>query len=126
MSVQIRVSGPVFGPGAAAIVEDAVRETIGDILARGEELVKEQLYPGHGLVTGHYRRSIRGERTDSQHGRIHDSNVIYGPWLEGVGSRNSSTRFRGYSMFRNARQQLDREAGRMLQHRIDQAVGRLN
>jgi hypothetical protein len=31
---------------------------------------------------------------------------VYGPWLEGVGSRNNTTRFKGYHAFRNAAQAL--------------------
>lgn len=29
-----------------------------------------------------------------------ENNVIYGPWLEGTGSRNRTTRFKGYFTFR--------------------------
>lgn len=39
--------------------------------------------------------------------------ATYGPWLEGVGSRNHSTRFKGYHGFRRAGQALDRVAGRL-------------
>lgn len=34
----------------------------------------------------------------------------YGPWLEGVGSRNDSTRFKGYHGFRRAGQELSMTA----------------
>lgn len=33
---------------------------------------------------------------------------VYGPWLEGVGSRNASTRFKGYHAFRKAASALER------------------
>ena len=33
---------------------------------------------------------------------------VYGPWLEGVGSRNNTTRFKGYHAFRNAAAELQR------------------
>ena len=33
--------------------------------------------------------------------------ATYGPWLEGTGSRNETTRFKGYHSFRLAAQQLD-------------------
>lgn len=33
---------------------------------------------------------------------VHDRGVIYGPWLEGVGSRNRTTRFKGYFSLRRA------------------------
>ena len=33
--------------------------------------------------------------------------ATYGPWLEGTGSRNQTTRFKGYHSFRQAARQLD-------------------
>jgi hypothetical protein len=55
------------------------------------------------------------------HGVVDDSNVIYGPWLEGVGSRNEKTRFKGYFTFRKAAQKLND----MAQHTVDAAVAKL-
>jgi hypothetical protein len=50
--------------------------------------------------TGYYERHIVNQDMGSQH-VIHDSGIVYGPWLEGVGSRNAPvTRFRGYSIMR--------------------------
>ena len=125
VGVRIVTSGALFRLGGGPISK-AIEDAIIDIVARGEELVKEQLKPGHGLVTGHYRRSIHGELEDSRHGVIHDNKVIYGPWLEGTSSRNASTRFKGYSMFRRARQQLDREKNDIVSRQMRKAVGRLN
>lgn len=36
--------------------------------------------------------------------------ATYGPWLEGTGSRNQTTRFKGYYSFRLATQELDTNA----------------
>lgn len=38
---------------------------------------------------------------------------VYGPWLEGVGSRNATTRFKGYWAFRKAAAALDRRIADM-------------
>lgn len=46
------------------------------------------------------------------HPVVDDNRVVYGPWLEGVGSRNFPvTRFRGYASFRRANQATERAAG---------------
>jgi hypothetical protein len=37
-------------------------------------------------------------------------NAMYGPWLDGSGSRNQTTRFKGYHGYRIAAQELDTEA----------------
>lgn len=121
----VTVTGPFFTQGAKP-VQQAIEDTIRDIVEQGEKVVKAQLYPGHGLITGHYRRSVIGEMQDSRHGRIHDSDVVYGPWLEGVSSRNQSSRFKGYAMFRNATQQLQRESGTILKKHLSRAMQRLN
>lgn len=42
---------------------------------------------------------------------VHDRGVIYGPWLEGVSSRNQTTRFKGYHMFRRAGQRVEAMIG---------------
>jgi hypothetical protein len=40
--------------------------------------------------------------------------VAWAPWLEGVSKRNKATRFKGYHLFRDARQELeDSEAQRI-------------
>ena len=125
MTVEVKLRGPLLEGRAPAIINSVIQTVVGDVLAEGERDVKLQLRPGHGLVSGHYRRSIHGETGSALHGRIHDSNVVYGPWLEGVSSRNQTTRFKGYAMFRNATQQLERKKGAMLEHRVQQAMGRL-
>lgn len=41
---------------------------------------------------------------------VDDGGVIYGPWIEGVGSRNRSTRFKGYATYRRVAQSVQRRA----------------
>ena len=80
-----------------------------------EDRVKGQLWKGHGVVTGHLRRSVSGElvkdlvaQTDA--GAVRQgANVIYASWIEGTSRRNRTTKFKGYRMFQNARKQLDAE-----------------
>lgn len=56
---------------------------------------------------------------------VTDGGVIYGPWIEGVGSRNSPvTRFKGYRVFRTVAQIIDRDAGRIAEQVWRRYVGR--
>lgn len=59
--------------------------------------------------TGFYESNIHSERQVNDV-MVTDTPVVYGPWLEGVGSRNQSTRFKGYHTFRIVSQQLDMDA----------------
>ena len=114
VSVAVRLSGPIFSGRAPGRIKSALKDAISEMVAIGERDVKGQLRPGHGLITGHYRRSIHGELKSSVLGIVHDSGVVYGPWLEGVGSRNKTTRFKGYAMFRNMTQRLEAKSGGIL------------
>lgn len=50
--------------------------------------------------TPYYRTRIQVVRSGGDW-EVNDSGVIYGPWLEGTGSRNAPvTRFKGYRTFR--------------------------
>jgi hypothetical protein len=108
IDVSVSLHGPFFhGSPPAMVMAETLNGAVRELVNEGEKAVDAQLYPGHGLVTGHYKRSVHGEMTGTLHGRIHDSGVVYGPWLEGVGTRNATSRFKGYAMFRNARQKLE-------------------
>lgn len=123
----VKLSGPLFdgtAERAAARGTVAIRE---HVAAAGEKLAAATLAAGirrHG--TGRAERAV----TDTSVSRAYqtgkytlpviagaDQTVVttdlatYGPWLEGTGSRNETTRFKGYHAFRLASQELDAVAG---------------
>lgn len=106
---EIVISGPLFNGEAAAAVQDfcdALEYELGD---EGVRLIHEHLRTVLRHPTGNYDRHIR-DRSTTRGQAITDSRMVYGPWLEGTGERNRSTRFKGYSTFRIAAGQLDRQA----------------
>jgi hypothetical protein len=54
------------------------------------------------------------------------SNATYGPWLEGVGSRNATTRFKGYWGFRQAASELDGQAQSVAEEALMPYIEKLN
>ena len=57
---------------------------------------------------------------------IHDRGIIYGPWLAGVGTRNATSRFKGYTHWRRTFQYLAGVEGqRILDRYATQLVSRL-
>ena len=126
LDVSVTLHGPFFhGAPPSQVMVETLHGTVLELVNEGEKDVDAQLYPGHGLLTGHYRRNVHGEMTSTLHGKVHDSGVVYGPWLEGVGSRNASSRFRGYAMFRNARQRLEGRKLEILKKWVAKAIGRM-
>jgi glycine/D-amino acid oxidase-like deaminating enzyme len=68
--------------------------------------------------TPYYETQIN-TRNDSAYVRtVNDNGVIYGPWLEGVGSRNRTTRFKGYFSFRRAAQKVRRMIPKLTRGRV--------
>jgi hypothetical protein len=71
-----------------------------NVAKRGSDLVVNDGYPGSGL--------------------------LYGPWLEGVGSRNATSRFKGYSSMRRATATVDRMTAAIIKPVFDAFTARAN
>ncbi len=134
--IHVTMRGPVFESSRHAIMAEMMHDAIGAIVDEGERIVVKGLdvaiydhggaHPNRYHPTGHARRMVAGDVTDSQHGVIHWNNLIYGPWLEGTSSRNDSTRFKGYAVFRQATDQLQSKALDIAREYAAKAVARLN
>ena len=86
---------------------DDVKHTVA---VYGEAQVLLRLERSLKAQTPYYTTQV-GVRYRSGNPYVTDNRVIYGPWLEGVGSRNSPvTRFAGYAAFRRTAQQVERQA----------------
>lgn len=57
---------------------------------------------------------------------VNDRRIVYGPWLEGVSSRNQSTRFKGYHSFRRAFEAVRGTAQAICERIVTQYAGRFN
>ena len=104
-------TGPLFDGRASAEAVRAAAAIEAAVAKQAESRIRARLGDVLQHPTGYYQGHIHTERavTDLV---VTDTPVVYGPWLEGVGSRNyPRTRFRGYSTFRLVSQKLDADAG---------------
>lgn len=123
--VDVRFEGPLFDGRAQAampLIADAVAEGLGK---EGKRRVLVGLDGTLRRPTGFYRSRVALYGPVGGQARVHDSMVIYGPWLEGTGSRNRTTRFKGYRNFRNATQTLQAAAVPLAENIIAQHLHRL-
>tara|TARA_R110002020_G_scaffold204990_1_gene409372 strand:- start:2917 stop:3318 length:402 start_codon:yes stop_codon:yes gene_type:complete len=109
----------------------ALNESILDISVLGAGKVREQLYRGHGFVTGYLKGSVNGGLVKNFHGQIDagalmkGKNVVYASWVEGVSSRNKRSRFKGYKMFWKVFQWLQRqpkEVKEIMEHHVSKEL----
>jgi len=74
---------------------------------------------------GNYRRQVHGKPVSELHMLITDNGCVYGSWLEGESSRNSSTRFKGYRSFRKTRDWLEMHVATLVASAVQRLVREL-
>lgn len=111
LQLNVHLSGPILQGRATVIVDAMLASTVSEVADYTKYEVLTQL---HGVLqhpTGYYESRIDDQTVSPFVHRIHDSGVIYGPWLEGVGSRNAPvTRFKGYRTFQIVRNRMAQKA----------------
>ena len=110
-TMTFKVKGPLFDTPAQVGLgfTEAVNRGLLDLATiEGSNKVKEQLYPGHGRVTGDLRSHVSASKVrdylvqvDAGEAR-YGANLIYSNWVEGISSRNKTSVFKGYGMFAEA------------------------
>ena len=122
--VDVDRNGPIFDGRASVAMTQFVRAAEDEIAQVGVNMVREQLGRVLQHPTGYYESQIQTDRS-SGGTAVTDGGVIYGPWLEGVGSRNQTTRFKGYFTFRKIGQRVDRQAQYVAERVLPRYLGRI-
>lgn len=153
IKVTVDASGTIFTPGAPEAIMMLYSYHVTSVL--GDQAVNmiraylptQYMYLGHNGGTpkynpippnaGLYQSGIHTDRQTPYTNLVHDTPVVYGPWLEGVSPRNLITwpgrirrgltgRFPGYHTFRVISQELDTMAGDIAQEELGRYVEELN
>jgi hypothetical protein len=101
--------GPMFSGKTAAAMHTYADQVGYKVATYAEDQIQARLGQVLQNPTGYYQSKVTVERAGSGY-RVSDQGVIYGPWLEGTGSRNQTTRFKGYQTFRRTKALVDRKA----------------
>lgn len=100
------VSGPFFDARAAVIMARGMfklREAMAKAADARVEILHRAFFK---RPTPYYWTQVHAEARGSVH-VVTDGGIVYGPWLEGTGSRNAPvTRFKGYRAARLTAQSL--------------------
>ena len=119
-ATRFKLKGPVFQTNTQISLgfQEAVNRGLLDLaLLEGANKVKEQLYGNakdrHGRIKGDLRNHIGANLIKDNVAQIdagefrYGANLIYSAWVEGIGSRNSSSGFSGYQMFENTYEHIN-------------------
>lgn len=105
VDVSVTIDGPFFDGRFPAAVRQFEQEAQAAVAAQVYADVMHVLDRSIRDPTPYYETQITTERVGPDV-VVHDRGVIYGPWLEGTGSRNQTTHFKGYAAFRKAVQSV--------------------
>jgi hypothetical protein len=138
----VTLSGPLFDGTAAQVMSDgaaAARHKLAAVAAdRAQGLLSASIRRSRSgaalhsvtttdasrtYATGKYQLPVAAGAGETV---VTSDLATYGPWLEGTGSRNQSTRFKGYQSFRMAAQQLDGEAQGLADQALAPYVARIS
>lgn len=121
------VRGPLTDGRAERAMEEYVRDVPKQIAKRGERMVVSLLKSSIKNPTPRYWNTIHITQTGGGGWIVTDRNAVYGPWLEGTGSRNRARPgFPGYGAFRLAGQMLDGQAGNIAEDHLRLYIPRMN
>jgi len=122
LSIRTRTQGALFDNRAHQIFDEFCDDLEEDGAEWALQHIRGTFHANFQQPTGYYESNVRihndGASTEVWDGG--QSGPVYGPWLEGIGSRNDTTRFKGYHAFRKAASALERrieDMGERLLHR---------
>jgi hypothetical protein len=120
---------PAFDRSISKSVEELARLGTVRLFQQGQSrpggvfLSVEEARPGHAS-TGRWRATLHV--SVGQMNATITNPSTYNFWLEGVSSRNDTTRFKGYGLFRRTETYLEEEAPRVVERFANEAVSLLN
>lgn len=122
VNIKVDQKGAVFSASATKAAGQRMTTRINDSIAQeGVNRIQARLGQVLQNPTGYYSSRIQVDRR-SQYRGITDGGVVYGGWLEGISSRNKTTRFKGYHTFRTVQQQLSKDTRALAQPLVNQYV----
>ena len=104
--------GPFFDGVFDTAVPRIVQEIEDEVAQQANADVHHWMNVFFRHPTPYYETQVVTQRS-SEGTVVTDQGVIYGPWLNGTGSRNETTRFKGYPHWRLATQQAQAAAQRL-------------
>lgn len=126
MPNEITFTGPMFDGHAVEILRKAINDIGNEVAGHAEFVWQMKMDDSFRHPTGAYQSHINVARRDGTL-VVNDAGVVYGPWLEGTGSRNAPvTRFKGYGSARYAALAVDKQVDEIAAPILDRAVQEIN
>lgn len=120
------LTGPIFEGKATPEIRRFLRDCERALADAGVEYVLNVTKARFKTRTPFYETQVKVRPLQTNRLQVSDGGIVYGPWLEGTGSRNAISRFKGYRMFRIAKQRLNTDRQQILRDPIRRLMEGLN
>lgn len=121
------VQGSLFDGGWEAGMTELVTDIVGAVGDTVLDTWRDNLNRNIRVNHQRYISTTRVTRVSDDKAVVNDGTSVYGPWLEGQGSRNYPvTRFRGYDSAREAAEKLSATADEVAAPVVVQFVEAMN
>jgi len=129
INLEVETKGPFFTGDYQRELHSFLDEAKAEVAQLGVNRIQQRIGARAKDPSGGYAGSVITDVVqpfNDQQIHLRYPAVTYGPWIEGTSTRNASTRFKGYRIFRQARSWLRKQATPIFQEKIDQFVARMN
>jgi hypothetical protein len=124
--VRFDVRGPIPSGRWRRVMTELIHDAERAVAEHGRALVRSDYDRVHRYeASSRTGRAWRSVDVIEDPMRVTSGNVIYRAWLEGVGSRNAASRFKGYFTFRRVAQALRGQAATVARAAIRPHVRKL-
>ena len=106
MGVRVDARGPLFDAHAEKVVAEAANDAEKAVATIGASMVRSRMAAVFRNETPFYRFANVAKQEFPGWIIWDQDKTVYGFWLEGIGSRNKTTRFKGYFTYRRITQEL--------------------
>jgi hypothetical protein len=106
MGVTVDARGPLFDGRAEKAVATAADDAVKAVATIGASMVRSRMAAVFKDETPFYRFANVAKKEPPGWIIWDQDKTLYGFWLEGVGSRNKTTRFKGYFTYRRITKEL--------------------
>lgn len=117
--------GPLFD-GRAALAAAGYADDIEQAIAEvGVHKARTRMSQHFKHPTGWYESHVRADKMFDGW-EIHDSGIIYGPWLAGISPKNQTTSFKGYPHWLEAMADIRADADDIARFTLERYLPRFN
>lgn len=129
MGANIYVKGPLFDGVAERELPIAIEKVKREVAEYAEFQWQMNMTDSFQNATGAYQSHVNILQREADlvvNDGYPGSGLLYGPWLEGVGSRNATTRFKGYFSLRRAAASVSQKTTEIAKPIIDAFIAKAN